>query len=395
MSEQLKRSEKVLQLGKLRREAAELERELDMGEASSGPFGALGDADAAAALALLDRYAGDFLSIHAANGDYVYASPAATTLFGWRPEVLVGTNAYAYFHEQDMARIATSHAAHGEGAGGVDRVRYRLRCASGEFRWVETVSRPYREAGHVRSIVCITRDVHEAELATQRAEAAEVDLVRAYHHRFAQQLANAIAHELNNPLTTAMLALARASKAPGDKDAVAQVAQALERMREVIRELTMLAAMSSEVEVVDVAATVRRVVELADIAAYQPRLELESAVLQAAPAQLYHLVYSMLQLHTHLVTAATGAGLVIECARAGEAVRIEIRSLTSALEGRARADLLGALRGTAREPDTGLRLAKSICEADLRGAWSTQVDAESLRTTALIPATCAVASPVA
>ncbi len=380
------RGARLLRLARLRQEVAQLEQALEMADAAPAGGGVPGQS-VTDAFALLDEHAGDLLSIHNAAGDYVYASPTAASLFGWPPEQLVGTNAYAYFHPDDLARIASSHASHADDeradGGEHDRVRYRLRCADDSFRWVETVSRAHRDGERVQHIVCITRDVHDEHTARLRAESMHEELVRAHHHAFSRKLADALAHELNNPLASAMSAadLARSGKTA----MLDTLADSLERIRDVVRELTLLASLSGAKEVVDVARLVRRVVELMDVAAYDPRLDLAVAQVYAEPSRLYHLVYSMLLLHTRATDDAAAARLTIACGPAPGGVRIAVSSLTATLERQVRKDLLGALRGTSLDADIPIQLARAICEDDLGGEWIAQMDSGALRTEAVLP----------
>lgn len=138
----------------------------------------------------------DFLSVHASNGDYLFASPSCEPLFGWSPDDLSGTNAYEHFHPEDLARIAQSHASHGEPAADDAhgaRVRYRLRCKDGTWRWVETTSHAHSTVEGVQRIVCATRPMDE-----QVALEAQLQQSNERLSRFAA----VTAHDIKSPLTT-------------------------------------------------------------------------------------------------------------------------------------------------------------------------------------------------
>jgi PAS domain S-box-containing protein len=136
----------------------------------------------------------DFLSVHASNGDYLFASPSSVLLFGWSPEQLCGTNAYAYFHPDDLARITSSHASHGDDADDGDaRVRYRIRCADGGWRWVESTSHAHSTTEAVQRIVCTTRAVDE--------QVALEDQLQQSNDRL-RRFASLTAHDIKSPLAT-------------------------------------------------------------------------------------------------------------------------------------------------------------------------------------------------
>jgi len=159
----------LLQLARLKREARALEERL--GLAVEPPSPSLPPDIEAAMHRMIADYSADLLSIHAANGDYVFVSPNSQAFFGWKPEELLGRSAYEFFHQADLARISADHARNLAGQpDSKQKTRYRLRCASGRYRWVETRSCAAGEPGY---IVCITRDIHVETLAGKRLERAQ------------------------------------------------------------------------------------------------------------------------------------------------------------------------------------------------------------------------------
>lgn len=189
------RARRLQELGRLRHEIRTLEESLGL-TGSLGSLPTSGGEDGAgldrAAYELVAEFATDFISIHAANGDYLFASPACTRLFGWQSEALLGTNAYEYFHPEDLERIAASH---GEQTGGDEQaVEYRLRRADGGYCWVETRSRAHVHEGSVQQIVCITRDIEERKAFERAIERSNTEL---------RQFARVVAHDLREPARTA------------------------------------------------------------------------------------------------------------------------------------------------------------------------------------------------
>ncbi len=184
--------EALLALARARGEVARLEAELGLQArpASAPPGGEVGLDPAL--VPLLVAYASDMISVHAANGDYLYASPSAQRLFGWTQADLVGTNAYAYFNAEDLAAIVQSHAAQSTGEGPT-RVAYRLRCGDGSERWVETTSQSHLNAEGIEQIFCITRDI-SAQRAVQEGLQTSNERLRRF--------AGIAAHDLKGPLTT-------------------------------------------------------------------------------------------------------------------------------------------------------------------------------------------------
>jgi len=185
----------LIELAQARATVQRLEHELGVsGSAGSapgpGPSPALADQ---LVWRLLSDHASDMISIHAANGDYLFVSPSARRLFGWEPDRLVGTNAYQYFHPDDLAAIAASHASQTEDDPDFHRIRYRLKRPDGGWLWVETRSEAHRTDDGIEQIVCITRDISSSQ--------ALEEALRASNERLSR-FAGIAAHDLKGPLTT-------------------------------------------------------------------------------------------------------------------------------------------------------------------------------------------------
>jgi diguanylate cyclase (GGDEF)-like protein/PAS domain S-box-containing protein len=93
------------------------------------------------------------------EGRLVWASASMTRILGWQREDLVGRQTLDLIHPDDLddartarARLASEHSAQGE---------FRMRCADGTYRWVETRSDTVDGTGG--RIVAI-RDVHDERL---------------------------------------------------------------------------------------------------------------------------------------------------------------------------------------------------------------------------------------
>jgi PAS domain S-box-containing protein len=130
---------------------------------------------------LFERYATDFLSVHAADGTYLYASPSCERLFGHTPASLIGRSAYDFFHPEDLDRVARNHVEHLL-PGPPPPIEYRLRRADGSFVWVESRTDASYAEGGVQEIIAVTRDI------TERREASEAQarLIKELEHRIEQ-----------------------------------------------------------------------------------------------------------------------------------------------------------------------------------------------------------------
>ncbi len=100
----------------------------------------------------------DMVSVHSLQGEYLWASPSTRRILGHEPEALVGRNAYELFHPDDVAFIQKSHAANVVQADHT-LVQYRIRCADGQYRWVESHGQAVNGPDGKKVLVVVTRDV--------------------------------------------------------------------------------------------------------------------------------------------------------------------------------------------------------------------------------------------
>jgi PAS domain S-box-containing protein len=173
--------ERFRRLVALEREAAALRSELEVADtaARAEPF----PADDPRVWQLLAHFGSDFLSVHAPDGTYLYASPSCEKLLGWAPEDFLGKSAYDFLHPVDLEEVARNHESHADAeAEPVKPVAYRLRCKDGSYRWMETRSRVLTSPEGRTTIVAITQDISERHAA----EEAQEQLVTELQERLSQ-----------------------------------------------------------------------------------------------------------------------------------------------------------------------------------------------------------------
>lgn len=114
----------------------------------------------------------DLVSILALDGRFLYASPAAREITGYRPDELMGMRIDDLCHPEDMD--GQGFVAALESEGGECTSQYRLRRKDGTWRWVETTCRAVSDPLGGRRIHASTRDVGE-RVAMGRMLASVVD----------------------------------------------------------------------------------------------------------------------------------------------------------------------------------------------------------------------------
>lgn len=121
----------------------------------------------------LGEQSGDMISTHR-PGDWAYTAinPAVLAVSGYSPEDLLGKPAYDFFHPDDAEAMKRKHLP-AIYRNGVRTFRYRHRCKSGEYYWLEATHRSIRDSatGELKEIIAVSRDISpqmEAETASRR-----------------------------------------------------------------------------------------------------------------------------------------------------------------------------------------------------------------------------------
>ena len=123
---------------------------------------------------LLAENTGDLICLHEPDGEFLYVSPAAERLLGYRPEDLLGTSPYALFHPEDRDRIETELHQLALQHQAIRDITYRMRQRAGGYIWFETSTQPITDAaGQVVQLVTSSRDVTERIRAEQALQMSE------------------------------------------------------------------------------------------------------------------------------------------------------------------------------------------------------------------------------
>lgn len=126
---------------------------------------------------LLAEYSSDMISLHNAEGKYVYVSPACKDMLQYEEEELVGHNAFDYIHPEDHDTVQTNHQRLFE--TGYTVTTYRIRRKDGGYVWFESSTKLLHETNlDGINLIVVSRNISERKLAEQKLQEANEILQR-------------------------------------------------------------------------------------------------------------------------------------------------------------------------------------------------------------------------
>jgi PAS domain S-box-containing protein len=149
----------------------------------------------------LVRFASDIITILEADGTIRYESPAIERVLGYKPEELIGNNAFDYVHPDDVERVSSVLAEALETQGVTPLVEFRFRCADGTWCHLEAIGNNLITNPSVQGMVVNSRDITERKraekeraqlLAREQAARAEAEAVQARLNAILDNLAEGV-----------------------------------------------------------------------------------------------------------------------------------------------------------------------------------------------------------
>ncbi len=119
------------------------------------------------------RFASDIFTVLEVDGTVRYESPAIEKVLGYRPEELVGQNAFEYLHPEDLEEVLDAFAEGIANSGATRRVEFRFRHADGSWRHLEGVGVNLLDEPDVEAIVVTSRDISERKRAEEELRESE------------------------------------------------------------------------------------------------------------------------------------------------------------------------------------------------------------------------------
>ncbi len=127
---------------------------------------------------MLARYGSDMITILEPDGTPRYESPTVERALGYRHKDLTAGEAFRFVHPDDVEILGKSVAEALSTPGKSPPVEFRMRHASGSWRWFESSKNNLSHDPDVRGIVVVTRDITERREVEEALKESE-KLLRA------------------------------------------------------------------------------------------------------------------------------------------------------------------------------------------------------------------------
>ncbi|MBE2243011.1 MAG: PAS domain S-box protein [Burkholderiaceae bacterium] len=235
------------------------------------------------------------MKLQAANGTVLEINPAGLALLQadcpgdviGKPIYLLVASEYRDAYRENVRLVFEGESVVYE---------FRLVTLKGRSRWMETHAAPLRDAhGAIYAMLAITRDITDRKLAEERARHHQNELARVARLSTMGEMATALAHELNQPLSAianyahGCTRRVRAGIATLDEleEPLDAIGEQAERAGAVIRHIRdFVRRREIALEAVDINQVVRSVAQFAEIEARQYETSIRLDLAHGLPAVL-------------------------------------------------------------------------------------------------------------
>ncbi len=119
------------------------------------------------------EYSSDVISIMGLDGKILYQSPSCEKIFGYKPEVMIGTSAYDYIHPDDQSYVIKTLEEGLRNKLQLGNVECRFKHEDGSWVHVEAYGSNLFEYKGVQAIMINTRNITERKRAEQKLKESE------------------------------------------------------------------------------------------------------------------------------------------------------------------------------------------------------------------------------
>ena len=149
---------------------------------------------------------GDYFHLLDAEGTISYSSSGVFQTTGYHPLELRGVSGFVYIHPDDVDRIKENFCQLLEAGSGGGQAEYRVRTASGKYRWLEGRVKNCLGDPELNAVLLFCRDITQCKsnediLIRKNRELESANAALELALRVKDQFLTNMSHELRTPLT--------------------------------------------------------------------------------------------------------------------------------------------------------------------------------------------------
>jgi PAS domain S-box-containing protein len=123
----------------------------------------------------------DMVNMLDTNGVFSFATPSHERILGYKPEEMIGTNAFEYLHPEDRERVVCSFI--NSLTTGIAHEIFRFRHKDGHYVWLEASSNlTYDREGLYTGVVVGSKDITKRKEAEERLRESEENFRSIYNN---------------------------------------------------------------------------------------------------------------------------------------------------------------------------------------------------------------------
>ncbi len=137
-----------------------------------------------------------------AEGEFAYLAPSTEKVLGYKLGELIGRSYQSIIHPEDLPVVGKAIRRNLEEGCTMRGAEYRVRHASGEWRWHEGHGNAVRDdEGNFMCFTGLARDITDVKRAEEERESLRMQLLQVQKMEAIGTLTGGIAHDFNNLLT--------------------------------------------------------------------------------------------------------------------------------------------------------------------------------------------------
>lgn len=130
---------------------------------------------------LLIKNALDLITVLDRHGTIRYGSPSIANVLGYDLEELIGANAFALVHPDDLPEVLQTFTHILQNPGATRSVEFRFRHRDGSWQFFESIGSHYRDELGEAAVIVNSRCIHERKLVEQSLaeRSRRLDVIRS------------------------------------------------------------------------------------------------------------------------------------------------------------------------------------------------------------------------